>query len=423
MNNLSGYQPYPQNNSNQPAQTSPGPYFSQNGWEYTNGAWRPTQPGAAPQNEPGPGRPKKGGKRVMGVAALVLACSLAGFGGSYAANTLAWNNGKTVLYKSAPAAPTASPTASGESSVSEIAATAGQSVVSIVTENMVSDFITGGQVVSGAGSGVIISQDGYIITNNHVVEGAQSVAVTLPNGDEHDAMVVGTDPATDIAVVKIDVKGLVPAVMGDSDTLQVGEFCLAIGNPMGTLGGTVTDGIVSALNREITIDSHTMSLLQMSAAVSPGNSGGGLFNARGQLVGVVNAKSGGSDTEGLGFAIPVNTAAQVAAQLIENGYVTGRPALGVSVLGIEDEQQAAEAGVAGPGVYIAGVNSGSPAEKAGIQVGDQVVAVDGAPVQQSADLGNAIKEKEVGDSITLSLLRNGTPVEITATLGEMTPST
>lgn len=434
---MNGYNNYygSQNPQNQPQQPQPQQsagqysYSSQGGWEYYDGAWHPRRPAQPPYGHSGMGsqqppapqanNPRKGGgKKAMGAAALVLACALAGFGGGYAANMLS-GDGTTVVYKAAETGVAADTTSTtGGAAVSDVAAMAGESVVSIVTENMVTDFFTGGRIVSGAGSGVIISQDGYIITNNHVVSGAQNMKVTLPDGSEHDAVLVGTDPTTDVAVIKINVEGLVPAVTGDSDSIQVGEFCIAIGNPMGTLGGTVTDGIISALNREISIDGEKMNLLQMSAAVSPGNSGGGLFNSRGELVGIVNAKSGGDDTEGLGFAIPVNTAVEVAAQLIENGVVTGRPALGVSVVAITDEQAAAEAGVGQPGVYVAAVNTGGAAEKAGVLVGDQVLAADGQEVLGSDDLGNIIKQKEVGDSITLTLLRDGTQLELTATLGE-----
>lgn len=420
--------PQPQNDSGQYS------YSPQGGWEFYDGAWHPRRQQQLPYSHSGlnsqaplpsgnDSGKKNGGKKAMGTVALVVACALAGFGGGYMANSL-FDADNTIVYKSADTGVSADTTAVSEGSyVSDVAAVAGESVVSITTENMVTDFFTGGRIVSGAGSGVIISEDGYIITNHHVINGAQNVTVTLPDGSEYEATLVGTDATTDIAVIKINVTGLTPAVMSDSDTLQVGEFCLAIGNSMGTLGGTVTDGIISALNRDITIDGVQMNLLQMSAAVSPGNSGGGLFNSRGELVGIVNAKSSGDDSEGLGFAIPVNTALEVATQLIENGVVTGRPALGVSVVAIEGEQAASEAGVSQPGIYIAQVNEGGAAEAAGIQVGDQVLAVDGQEVLESTDLGDAIKQKEVGDQITLTLRRDGAELEVTATLGEMSQLT
>lgn len=177
-------------------------------------------------------------------------------------------------------------------------------MVEVTTEAVTTNAFFGQYVQSGAGSGVIITEDGYIITNNHVVSGASQVTVRTSDGTEYPATVVGADSKTDIAVLKIEATGLTPAVVGDSDSLQVGEFTLAVGNPLGELGGTVTDGIISALDREVTVENQTMNLLQTNAAVSPGNSGGGLFNERGELIGIVNAKSSGQNAEGLGLRDP-----------------------------------------------------------------------------------------------------------------------
>ncbi|NLW78598.1 MAG: PDZ domain-containing protein [Ruminococcaceae bacterium] len=357
---------------------------------------------------------------------MALACLVCGFGGGYAATLVAGTNSGSgaepaVIYK---APEDGGGSASGVNqtdslTVADIAAKAGASVVSITTENEVRDFYSGGRVVSGAGSGVILTEDGYIITNNHVVTGAQTVKVTLSTGEEYDATVVGADARTDVAVVKINVTGLTPAVVGDSDSLKVGEFCLAIGNSMGTLGGTVTNGIISALNREITIEGQTMNLLQMNAAVSPGNSGGGLFNDKGQLVGIVNAKSSGEDAEGLGFAIPVNTAIQVAESLIAHGYVAGRPGLGVTVETITTEEYAQQAGVSAPGVYIDSITKGSAADTAGLQVGDRVLTADGVNINTGNDLGTLIAEKAVGDSLVLEIERDGRTLQVNVVLGEL----
>ncbi|MDL2323811.1 trypsin-like peptidase domain-containing protein [Ruminococcaceae bacterium OttesenSCG-928-A16] len=371
-----------------------------------------------------PGQPPSGGKksrRGLAAVALVVACAVAGFGGGAAANGMFKGSQQTVVYKVPDTAADGGGGISSGSglSISEIAAKAGASVVSITTENLVTDQFFSGRVVSGAGSGVIISEDGYIITNNHVVDGARSVTVTLPDGSEHQATLVGTDPTSDVAVIKIEVTGLVPATISNSDNIQVGDFCLAIGNPMGTLGGTVTDGIVSALNREITIDGNTMNLLQMSAAVSPGNSGGGLFNANGELMGIVNAKSGGQDTEGLGFAIPMNTAMKVAEDLMSNGYVTGRPGLGVSVVNITTPAAAAQAQVSELGVYIAQITPGGAAHTAGLQVGDLVVSMDGEQITETADITRALSEKAVGDSVEMQILRDGKAQKVTVVLQEL----
>ena len=185
--------------------------------------------------------------------------------------------------------------------------------MAITTEQMVSTntWFGGSYVQSGAGSGVIISQDGYIVTCAHVVSGANNITVQLADGTEYTATVVGQDSTSDVAVLKIEATGLTPAVIGDSDSLAVGETTIAVGNPLGTLSNTVTNGIVSALNREVTVQGNDMNLIQTSASISPGNSGGGLFNANGELIGIVNAKSSSSDAEGLGFAIPINTAMEM----------------------------------------------------------------------------------------------------------------
>ena len=225
---------------------------------------------------------------------------------------------------------------------------------------------------TGAGSGVIISEDGYLITNNHVINGASTIQVRTSDGTTYDAVLVGTDSKTDVAVLKINASGLRPVTFGDSDNLNVGETAVAIGNPLGELGGTVTNGIISAKDRSITLDNQQMTLLQTNAAINPGNSGGGLFNSRGELIGMVVAKSSGSDVEGLGFAIPSNLVSKIAQELIANGYVTGRPALGVTVLSIENAQTAMQYGVSSLGVYITDVESGSAADKAGLQAGDRM---------------------------------------------------
>ena len=274
---------------------------------------------------------------------------------------------------------------------------------------------------SSLGSGVVLTADGYIITNNHVVSGASQVTVRTSDGTEYPATVVGADSKTDIAVLKIEATGLTPAVVGDSDSLQVGEFTLAVGNPLGELGGTVTDGIISALDREVTVENQTMNLLQTNAAVSPGNSGGGLFNERGELIGIVNAKSSGQNAEGLGFAIPVNTAIQVAEELINNGYVTGRPAMGVTVLSINDAQTAFQYGVNQAGVYVQSVNEGGAADKAGLQPGDRFVSIDGTAVNSTSDITGIIGEHAVGDTIEVQVVRGTQIVTANVTLEESTP--
>ena len=296
-------------------------------------------------------------------------------------------------------------------------------MVEVTTSSVQTNGIFAQYVTEGAGSGVIISEDGYILTNNHVIEGQSSIKVTTSDGQEYDATVVGTDDKTDIAVLKIEASGLTPAVIGDSDSLVVGETAVAVGNPLGELGGTVTDGIISALDREVTVEGKNMTLLQTSAAVSPGNSGGGLFNEKGELVGIVNAKSGGDNVEGIGFAVPINTAMEVAEQLIANGYVSGRPALGIQVIAIADLQTAMQAGVSQLGVYVQSVDPGSAAEQAGLQVGDLFVSVDGTAVSTTSDVTAVLDEHQVGDVIEVQVVRDKQVLSLNVTLQEKTAGT
>ena len=216
-----------------------------------------------------------------------------------------------------------------------------KSVVAITTSSASYSAFYGNYVTKGAGSGVLYAEqaddDGkvtgtYIVTNNHVIDGASEITVTLSDGTQYPAELVGTDSQTDVAVIYIPATDLKESLasLGESDSLLLGQTVLAIGNPLGELAGTVTDGIISCLEREIDIDGIKMNLLQTNAAVNPGNSGGGLFNLSGQMVGLVNAKSSGEGIEGLGFAIPVDTVKEIAGELMKNGYVTGRPKIGIS---------------------------------------------------------------------------------------------
>ena len=388
---------------------------------FTHGSY---QYGGQPPKPPkAPKTPRKWPKRV-GAAALALAvCVGAGFGGGYlgtlAANSAALASASSDTSSSQATGTTTTPapaTEAGALTTTQIASMVGPSVVEVTTEIATMNPFFGQYVESGAGSGVIISEDGYIITNNHVVEGASNVTVTTQDRQSYTATVVGADEQSDIAVLKIDATGLTPATIGDSDQLAVGEFVLAVGNPLGTLGGTVTDGIISALNREVTIENQTMTLLQMDAAVSPGNSGGGLFNAKGELIGIVNAKSGGDDVEGIGFAIPINDAMEVAQSLMTNGYVAGRPAMGVSVIEIGDLSTAMQYGVSQLGVYIAEVTEGGAADQAGLQPGDLLVSIDGTAVTSTSEVTSLLQDHEVGDQIEVQVQRDRQLLSVTVTL-------
>ena len=394
-----------------------------------------------PQQPTAPEPPKKkkhhvnGGKVARSAVALVLAAVM-GFAGGYVGSQM--NGSKVVIQQVAPSGSSSSSgsdssitsaSASGSSLTTEqVADLVSPSVVVITTEQVVYSqwsWYGQSQVESGAGSGVIISSDGYILTCDHVVSGASNITVTIGDKD-YTATVVGEDSTSDIAVIKIDADGLTPAIVGDSDKLAVGDNVLAVGNPLGELGGTVTSGIVSALNRSVSIQSsssvNTMSLIQMDASVSPGNSGGGLFNMNGELIGIVNAKSSSSDAEGLGFAIPINDAIKVAQDLLENGYVTGRPYMGITYLAVNDAQTAAQLGVNAYGIYVVDVVSGGPADKAGLKAGDRIVSIDNTEVAQKTDLGTLMQEHSAGDTLSITVARDGQMQTVSLMLGEKNAS-
>lgn len=389
--------------------------------------------------------PKEKKNKISKMVAVSMVCSIilsgaAGFGGGLLASRFAENGsgaelpsvGNSSSNSLAGSGMSSSPetnantinttnvnSTSGAMTTAQIAAATANSVVEITTESVV----TGGgfwvqqYVASGAGSGVILSEDGYIVTNNHVIEDATSVTVRLHNGESYEAAIIGADSEKDVALIKIEASGLSPAAIGNSDNLVVGEETVAVGNPLGQLGGTVTNGIVSALDREITIDGETMNLLQTNAAINPGNSGGGLFNEKGELVGVVVAKSSGNNLEGLGFAIPINDVMEVVNQLKEYGYVTGKPYLGISLIDIDTVQKAMRYGVSRAGVYVAEVER----KESGLEPGDCIVQINGLNIESSNDLSQSIKSYSAGDTVTLTVIRNGQTVEVNAVLGEKVP--
>ncbi len=291
------------------------------------------------------------------------------------------------------------------------------SVVEISTETVTSGFGGFSQyVVSGAGSGVIISSGGYIITNNHVIEGANNITVRLTNGKKYDAVLVGTDPMTDVAVLLIkpdEDDKLVTATMGTGATLSLGQTVIAIGNPLGELGGTVTDGIISSLAREVAIDgSGTMTLLQTNAAVSPGNSGGGLFDLYGRLIGVVNAKSTGNGIEGISFAIPVDTAWRIAEELIQKGYVSGRSTIGVTLKQIEY-------GSFGQKYYAVQIADANGID--GLRSEDIIMSIDDKEIVSLADVSEIVLNHKIGDVVTVKVYRDRSYYDIKVTLIEYIP--
>ena len=380
-------------------------------------------------------RRRKNSNIARSAVALVLAAAM-GFVGGFVGAQVGNTGGKVVIQQVAPSSTSSSDSGSASAvntasgmTTAQVSEMVSPSVVVITTEQVVYSqwsWYGQSQVESGAGSGVIISSDGYILTCAHVVSGASNITVSIGDKD-YPATLVGEDTTSDIAVVKVDATGLTPATVGDSDNLKVGESVMAVGNPLGELGGTVTSGIVSALNRSVTIQgtssTNTMSLIQMDASVSPGNSGGGLFNMNGELIGLVNAKSSSSDAEGLGFAIPINDAIKVAQDLLENGYVSGRPYMGITYLAVTDAQTAAQLNVTAYGVYVVDVVQGGPADKAGLKTGDRIVSIDGTEIAQKDDLGTLIQQHAAGDTLSITVAREGQMQTVSLTLGEKNAQT
>jgi serine protease Do len=279
----------------------------------------------------------------------------------------------------------------------------------------------GQYVSSGAGSGVIIEKSGIIVTNYHVIEGAKTVTVRLTDGSEYSASLVGYDKAGDLAVIKINAgdKSLTVASLGCSADLEVGEDVVALGNPLGSLGGTLTTGIISAKDRTIKVDGNEMVLLQTNAAINPGNSGGGLFNMAGQLIGIVNAKISEEGIEGLGFAIPIDIAHPIISDLIKYGYVRGVVDSGLTIMEVTNQNlyyAYQKYGITSTGVII--IESRNTSE---LQLGDIIVSVNGSAISSASDIELILKQFSVGDTITLTVKRNNENKEVKLTLTEKVP--
>lgn len=354
--------------------------------------------------------------KIITTVGIILLSGIVGFGAGHAGSHLSNNANVTIQQQT-------NKSNSGTvqvSDVSDIVEKCKDSVVEITTESVSSGNSIFGQYVSqGAGSGVIISKDGYIVTNNHVVSGATSLKVTTTDGTEYDASVVGKDSQTDLAVIKVDANNLQAATLGDSDILQVGDPAIAIGNPLGELGGTVTTGIISATDRQITIDDETMTLLQTDAAINPGNSGGGLFNADGNLIGIVNAKESSTGIEGLGFAIPITPAQDIITELMENGSVTSRPALNVSLYDYTSKNQGQYSKYE-DGCYIVQIVKNGAADKAGLKQNDRILSFDGEQIQSTSDVKNVLKKHKIGDTVKMVVERDSKKITVEITLHAQT---
>lgn len=371
-------------------------------------------------------KPKKPASRgfvaVMLVITLLSSGSLAFLGGYVANNKNKTTEGSININK-VEANNTSNNSTVTAVTTSEIVKKTADSVVEIATESVVTGNFAQQYVQQGAGSGVIISEDGYIITNHHVIDGANNITVTLRDGTtNYSANLIGSDENNDIALLKVDATGLSPATFGDSSSLAVGDYVVAIGNPLGELGGTVTDGIISALAREVTIEDNNMTLLQTNAQISPGNSGGGLFNANGELVGIVNAKDSATEVEGIGFAIPIDNVLDIINDLMSYGYVTGQIDIGMQLTDINSNETAFYYGVNQTGCYVLSVTRGSNADEAGFRAGDLIEKVDGTKVASSSEVDAVLDDCSVGDKVTFEVYRSGKTAELTLTLAEYVPS-
>ena len=405
-------------------------------YEYNNEN-RPQDPWSDPiettgrpvHEEPEPPKPrkKKGGKLV----ALCLVCAIVGGiagGAGVAAATGSFSKDQSTIYEGTrPTTVVDVSNVTGKEPLTapEIYATYVGSTVGITTEIVTTN--GWGQPVSqaAAGSGFVITEDGYILTNYHVIEDADSIQVSFVDGTTYDATLVGGESENDIAVLKIDATGLTPVIIGDSDNVKVGEQVVAIGNPLGELTFSMTSGIVSAKDRSITMENgEVMNMIQTDTAINSGNSGGPLFDMYGQVIGITSAKLSGSSSssatiEGLGFAIPINDIKDMVTDIMENGYVTGKPYMGITVSTVPES--ISERYGMSQGALVESVDESSCAAKAGLEKGDIITAMDGKTVISSAELVEAKKNYKAEDTVTLEVERNGEKLELTLTFDEDTP--
>jgi len=368
---------------------------------------------------------------AAGVVALCLVCALLGGLGSAAVSHIAGNNAsQAVSLTTGDRAPTEVATRTADTSAemdpAEIYASYVNSTVGITVDIVTTNIW--GQTVTGAaaGSGFIITEDGYILTNYHVIDKANAITVAFNDGTTYPATLVGGEEENDIAVIKIDAKGLTPVVLGKSSDMKVGEQVIAIGNPLGELTFTETQGIISAMNRVITMsDGRKMNMIQTDCAINSGNSGGPLFNTHGEVIGIVSAKYSSSgytssaSVEGIGFAIPMDDVSTMVSDLVEKGYVTGKPYLGI-VMDQNGVSTAAQAYGVPAGVPVLGVTPGLAAEKAGLQEGDIITKVNDTETPSGGALSTALNQTKPEEEVSFTIYRNGETKELTVVMGEQT---
>ncbi len=396
--------------------------FRQEGQEYSNPenlyhynySNQQSTPDSQGQTEPSAAakKPSFWQKTGVKVTALLLACAVVGGAAGYGGAALSSSGKTTIQQSSRTASEITVKQVSGQTLMSpaEVYASTVNSVVSINCSS-VSTNIFGQSVQSASsGSGFIITQDGYIVTNHHVVSGASSVTVTLHDGTEYPATVVGSDSDYDVAVLKINATGLQPVTLGKSSDVNVGDTVLAIGNPLGELTFSMSQGIVSCCDRAINVDGTPFNMIQVDASINPGNSGGPLMNLYGEVVGIVSAKySSYSDTtvEGLGFAIPIGDVQSVITDIMENGQVTDKPSFGITA-GTMTEQMAAQYQIdQTSGAFVYSVNKGGAGEKAGLQMGDVITKIDSTDITSMDDLTASKKGHKAGDTVTVTYFRDG----------------
>lgn len=391
------------------------------------------QPGPVQDHNSGPQQPVQEMKPVkknrigLKVTALALCCAL--LGGAVGGG-IVWGVGRSgdetsVNVSGRTVSQVALKTVDGKTAMSdaEVYAANVNSVVSInVTGTNSNNFFGQPVQTASSGSGFILTTDGYIVTNYHVVEDAQTVKVTLYNGDEYDAQYVGGDEDYDIAVIKIEASGLQAVTLGDSEKLNVGDRVLAIGNPLGDLTFSMSGGMVSSVNRTINVDGTPFNMIQTDTSINPGNSGGPLLNSYGEVVGIVSAKyssygSSGESVEGLGFAIPINDVISMIQDIMTNGYVSNKAYLGITPNTMTEQMAAQYRYDVTKGVFICSVEEGSAADKAGLKMGDVIMKIDGTDVDSYQELVALKKKYSAGDESTFTIYRDGKQQEVSVTWG------
>ena len=360
---------------------------------------------------------KKGAAKIV---ALALVCALVGgLVGAGASSAAAKVNHTSIQISDREVAQVQTVKVDGKTQMTmpEVYASNVNSVVSINVSATTNYF---GQTVQTAasGTGFFITEDGYILTNYHVVKGASTVQVTLYNGETYDASVIGGDEDYDIAVIKIDVTGASAVVLGDSGALNIGESVAAIGNPLGELTFSMTEGIVSCVNRAVNIDGTPFNMIQVDCSINPGNSGGPLFNSYGEVVGIVSAKySSYSNTtvEGIGFAIPINDVIAMVEDIMTDGYVTDKPYIGITPQNMTAQMAMQYRYSVSEGVFVCSVDPDSAAQKAGLQMGDVITKLGDTAISDMNDLNAAKKAYRAGDTVTLTVYREGKTIEVPLT--------